>query len=184
MEERKRPQFEKSEVVFSVPTGKLENEPNIKKETDKKILVPGKIIKRLSSDTLNIMVLKQAEELVKRSNIPMGTPSNKNTMPLGMNVPTAVNKDFNIIHKRTGEIIRVKPIFTIGAGEDADFTVRENGFMSRLHAKLRIEGSALLLEDTNSLNGTFLNGKKVEGFIVQMKSGDTFKLANEEFVVQ
>lgn len=197
MEEKKRPQFESSNIVFSVPTGQLEE--NSQKETPAaaKTMIPGKVIKRFSSESLDMMVLKHAEKIVEKSgvlseNIPVTPPSGrtrKSTMPLGMYdggyepVQPPVT-EFNIIHAKTGEVIRVKPVFTIGAGDEADFTVSENGFLSRNHAKLRIEGSALLLEDTNSLNGTFLNGKKIENFTVQIKSGDSFMLANEEFVVK
>jgi hypothetical protein len=46
--------------------------------------------------------------------------------------------------------------FTIGQAEDCDLQLKEDGFVSRRHARLRRENDLLFLEDLGSSNGTLL----------------------------
>ena len=53
-------------------------------------------------------------------------------------------------------------IIKIGKAKDNDF-IANDPHVSRHHARLiREDGGNLLLEDTGSTNGTFVNGKKNE----------------------
>ena len=58
--------------------------------------------------------------------------------------------------------------------EDAGLTI-EDSEMSRKHAVIRPRDDALEIEDLGSLNGTFVNGAKIEG-ATRISGGDTIKL--------
>ncbi len=51
---------------------------------------------------------------------------------------------------------------TIGRGADADVIV-DNTAISRKHALLEVKGGRYILTDIGSLNGTFVNGRKIKG---------------------
>ena len=51
---------------------------------------------------------------------------------------------------------------TIGRSTDADVRI-EDRFASGVHARLYGRGARYYLEDMNSTNGTFLNGRQLEG---------------------
>lgn len=192
MRERERPALEKSDIVFSEPTGKLEDAKN--NNITASVKVKGAACKRLSSESLSKLVLKKAMELIENANLPKElldlrddrpapARNRKQTMPLGAAMYQSP-ASFSLVYRKTGEIIEIKSPFTIGAGTGVDYTVEDSSFMSREHAKLKIEGNALLLEDLGSLNGTFLNGEKINSFTVRINPGDTVKFADEEFIVQ
>jgi ABC transport system ATP-binding/permease protein len=54
---------------------------------------------------------------------------------------------------------------TIGRAEGSDLILSEGG-VSRKHARFFLEDDALLVEDTGSANGTWVDGKRIEGPIV------------------
>lgn len=68
----------------------------------------------------------------------------------------------------------------IGRGTDADVVV-DNTAISRHHASLEFRGGIYLLADLKSLNGTFVNGKKIEG-IVPVTEGDAIQLGKFRLV--
>lgn len=76
-----------------------------------------------------------------------------------------------------------KPVFSIG--KDAlhvNLCINDNTAISRTHAIIRTTQDGVYLEDCNSTNGTFVNGKRVvEGQPVKLTDGAVIKLANEEF---
>jgi pSer/pThr/pTyr-binding forkhead associated (FHA) protein len=49
---------------------------------------------------------------------------------------------------------------TIGRNSDSDITI-DNAGVSAHHAKIIREGDAFIIEDTDSRNGTFVNGRRV-----------------------
>jgi predicted component of type VI protein secretion system len=49
--------------------------------------------------------------------------------------------------------------------------------VSRNHAAIRDQGGSLAIEDLNSTNGTFVNGKRIEAVTV-LRDGDTVRLGN------
>lgn len=67
--------------------------------------------------------------------------------------------------------------FTIGRSETADFQVN-SGRVSREHAAILQEGRAYRLQDLQSTNGTFLNGRRVDE--VPLGDGDLVVLADVE----
>jgi len=57
--------------------------------------------------------------------------------------------------------------------------------ISRTHFKLMIQGGRLYIQDLNSTNGTFVNGRDIRGRgLVELKPGDKVNIANQiEFTV-
>ena len=51
-------------------------------------------------------------------------------------------------------------VTTIGRGSDCDIVI-ENSGVSELHARIRQQGNAILVEDAKSTNGVFVNGQRV-----------------------
>jgi eukaryotic-like serine/threonine-protein kinase len=60
--------------------------------------------------------------------------------------------------------------FLIGRSESAQFCLPEDRYFSRNHCLLEIAPPQCFLRDLNSLNGTFVNGQRVE--TAHLKSGD------------
>ena len=49
--------------------------------------------------------------------------------------------------------------------------------VSRRHAAIRDQGGSLAIEDLDSTNGTFVNGKRIE-VVTVLSAGDTVRLGN------
>lgn len=86
--------------------------------------------------------------------------------------------------KKTGEKIRIrKSVFSIGKDfQEADYAVKDNPLISRLHAVFRCQYGSYYIEDNNSANGTFVNERRLAlGQEACLKSGDRIRIADEEF---
>lgn len=70
---------------------------------------------------------------------------------------------------------------TIGRSTQADITLPSN-HLSRQHAQLRRSGNELVLQDMASMNGTFVNGRRVK--TVPIKPGDQLRFDTFTFVVE
>ena len=66
---------------------------------------------------------------------------------------------------------------TIGRKDDNSIVLKE-GTISGYHAKISFTGGNFFIEDLNSSNGTFINGRQVSSTIIQ--HGDVFKLGGNE----
>ncbi|MCR4614919.1 MAG: DUF6382 domain-containing protein [Clostridiales bacterium] len=89
-----------------------------------------------------------------------------------------------LIRIRTGEKISInKPVFRIGKERSyVDYFILDNTAISRSHANIISSANEYFIEDTNSTNHTFVNGKMInanEKF--KLSNGDSIKLANEDF---
>lgn len=69
----------------------------------------------------------------------------------------------------------------IGRREDADFRIPLTD-VSRKHCRIIKDGTALLLEDLSSSNGTIRNGERVKE--CELEAGDTLQIGPIRFVVQ
>ncbi len=89
-----------------------------------------------------------------------------------------------IIRVKNNERISVdKPVFRIGKERSfVDYFVGDNAYVSRVHANVIQKDGKYFIVDNNSRNHTFVNGEAITSSTeVELHSGDTFKLANEEF---
>jgi DNA-binding response OmpR family regulator len=64
---------------------------------------------------------------------------------------------------------------TLGRGGDCDIVIPEQK-ISRVHLRIRKQATKYLLEDMNSKNGTFLNGKLLESPMM-LREGDEIQIA-------
>ncbi len=99
-------------------------------------------------------------------------------------VPEAFLKDINGITKEPAVQLTAKPLM-IGriAGTDpdhADYFVVEIATIGRRHAVIRYRDFCFWLADQGSVNGTFLNGERIEGER-QLKHGDRVRFHKYEF---
>lgn len=69
---------------------------------------------------------------------------------------------------------------TIGRGPDNDIPV-DNLAVSTYHARVYLEAGRLVVEDLNSLNGTFVNGLRVER--AMLNDGDAIEIGKHHIVV-
>jgi pSer/pThr/pTyr-binding forkhead associated (FHA) protein len=79
------------------------------------------------------------------------------------------------------EILLEKEVYTIGRKEDNDVVI-DNLATSGHHAKLIREGETMYVEDQNSTNGTFINGKRIVKSA--LNNGDVILVGNHtlEFI--
>ncbi|MBP2071019.1 MULTISPECIES: FHA domain-containing protein [Thermoanaerobacterium] len=70
-------------------------------------------------------------------------------------------------------------VTTIGRADDCDI-VMENPYVSSKHAMIRKNGKKFIIQDLNSTNGTYVNGKRVKN-IARIKNNDVIKFGNEEY---
>ena len=72
-------------------------------------------------------------------------------------------------------------IKTIGRAPRADFVV-DAALVSRLHCRLTLDDSGLGVEDLESTNGTWVNGRKVAR--APLLAGDKLKVGRVEFAIR
>lgn len=90
-----------------------------------------------------------------------------------------------LIRESTHQIISVdKPEFRMGKDKNSvDFCVAGNTAISRSHAIIRIRDDRYFIEDQNSTNKTYIDGRAISpGQEVEIFPGARIRLANEEFV--
>ena len=102
------------------------------------------------------------------------------TMLLGSDRGTLEEEQYYLISEEGGRIkiyLSANP-FCIGKEEGCDYVLREP-VISRRHAKILKEGERYFLVDTDSLNGTYLNGRKLAAHTrAEIKSGDRIDFAD------
>lgn len=73
---------------------------------------------------------------------------------------------------------------TVGKGTAADVRIDGNSAISRVHARIGLQGAGFVLEDCGSTNGTLVNGSPVpRGGRAALAPGDRLTLGNEDFSV-
>lgn len=76
-------------------------------------------------------------------------------------------------------------IFRIGNSVDVEGTITINPSISRLHCVIEREDGEYFIEDANSCNGTYMDGKRLQdGEKIHIKNGDKIKLSDMEFAVE
>lgn len=86
-----------------------------------------------------------------------------------------------VIRIKTGEKVEVeKSPFVMGKSSHTDYTIQGNRAISRQHAYILKENGGYFLKDLNSLNHTFMDGKKIQGQM-PLENDVFFYLADEKF---
>ncbi|MBR2766234.1 MAG: FHA domain-containing protein [Blautia sp.] len=69
--------------------------------------------------------------------------------------------------------------------DEADAVITGNGRIGRLHCILSSEGGRYFIQDNRSVNGTVVNGHRLEaGGRAELTNGSRIKLADEEFIFE
>src|SRR6202163_3550511 len=83
-----------------------------------------------------------------------------------------------------GAVLKVIPLgtppVTIGRAPDNNIPI-DNLAVSNYHARVYVEAGSLVVEDLNSLNGSFLNDTRVER--AMLKDGDNILIGKHEIFV-
>lgn len=85
---------------------------------------------------------------------------------------------------KTGERISInKPVFRIGKEKSyVDYFIGDNTAISRSHCNIHCDNGEYFIEDTNSTNHTYVNGKIITSNVkTKLVNGDKVRLANEDF---
>ena len=89
-----------------------------------------------------------------------------------------------LVLKFEGAVLREIPLgtrpVTIGRAPDNDIPV-DNLAVSNYHARIYFEAGSLVVEDLNSLNGSFLNDIRVERAV--LKDGDSILVGKHHILV-
>ena len=91
-----------------------------------------------------------------------------------------------LFHERSGTPVQItKDSFLLGKGNVSDYCISGNTAVSRRHAVIRRKGNDYYLQDEGSTNGSFLNGRKLEGQeTVLLADRDEIVLADERFRIE
>ena len=100
-------------------------------------------------------------------------------------IPTALF-NYYLVRKKTDEVIGFQSNeINIGRSETmCQYVVRNNSTVGRCHAKVVSDGKSCKLVDNGSVNGTYLNGHRLEpGKEYVLQNNDQILLSNEAFSV-
>ncbi len=102
---------------------------------------------------------------------------------VGRNAFDKHKKYARMLQIRTRQTFMInKADFIIGKSEEAaDYAVKDNSVISRQHASIKWNKDNYYIYDLNSVNGTFVNGKKIDGTGTKLSAHDKVVLANETF---
>lgn len=100
----------------------------------------------------------------------------------GRTSPGMNDEKARLIRKKNHQSIAINKMkFLLGKGELADFSVSENKAVSRQHAFILWTKDGYYIYDLDSVNGTFVNGQRVESSGLKLNNKDEILLADECF---
>jgi hypothetical protein len=76
---------------------------------------------------------------------------------------------------RRGEVVPVDTEITIGRGGGCALVVSDDQYASTVHARVFRRGNDLYVDDLESRNGTFVNGKRI-GSTTKLRRGDRIQV--------
>ena len=85
------------------------------------------------------------------------------------------------VRKNEREIPLVSSVYTIGRKPECDISFPDENYIGRTHAKLTVSDK-ITIQDLNSKNGTFVNGKKIDSAIIG--DGDIITFANVDCILR
>ncbi|MCI9662590.1 MAG: FHA domain-containing protein [Lachnospiraceae bacterium] len=88
-----------------------------------------------------------------------------------------------LVRRQGGFTYRIdRDRITVGSGMSADIRIEDNHAVSRSHALIQYVNGEFYIEDNQSKNGSFLDGKRLQpGARELLSDGMVVRLANEEF---
>lgn len=95
-----------------------------------------------------------------------------------------VSEKAYLVRKSAGEKIEItKEEFVIGRGtRRVDYNIFDNMTVSRIHCRIITDKGKFWIEDLGSLNGTSVNGKKLDSFTPEpLEDGSVIKISKEDF---
>lgn len=103
---------------------------------------------------------------------------------------TVLNANVQVKYPKLKRLADMQEVFvnkdSFKIGKDTmynDYFVSNNSAISRRHAEILCENGKYYITDLNSTNHTYVEGNIVSpGYKVELHSGDTIKLADEEFI--
>lgn len=75
-----------------------------------------------------------------------------------------------------------RPLTVIGRRQGSDIVIHDTN-VSRMHAQIKRDGARLIIEDTNSSNGTTVNDERIER-PRELRAGDVIKIGDAVFVFE
>lgn len=110
--------------------------------------------------------------------------SNKPSVTGNKPIKYARPKCATLIRVKTQEAFYIsKPIFKIGSNEVCDVVIKDNTYISRVHASIITKKSHFYLIDRKSTNKTYLNGLVLPCETeIEISSGAKISLADEDFI--
>lgn len=75
-----------------------------------------------------------------------------------------------------------RPLTVIGRRQGSDVVIHDTN-VSRMHAQIKRDGGRLVIEDTNSSNGTIVNDEKIER-PCELQPGDVIRIGDAVFVLE
>jgi hypothetical protein len=76
-----------------------------------------------------------------------------------------------------GAAFAVGPEITVGRAPNCSVSMPDDTFASQLHARVFVRDRAVWLEDLDSTNGTFVNGRRITT-VEQLAKGDRIQIGN------
>ena len=102
-----------------------------------------------------------------------------------MELPEKTLENHHGLYSADGKLLAKvdKASVTIGKKKEEVDVVLEDASVSRMHARILVDGGKLLLEDLNSTNGTFKNGLRMEPYERrELEEGDEIRIGTQELV--
>src|SRR4051812_47644351 len=75
-----------------------------------------------------------------------------------------------------------RPLTVIGRRQGSDIVIHDTN-VSRMHAQIKRDGGRLLIEDTNSSNGTIVNDERIER-PTRLRPGDVIRIGDAVFTFE
>ena len=109
---------------------------------------------------------------------------NDGDQPGGCMPGASIFRHVSLTREKTNETVEIeRTMFRIGRSQSMDYTIRDNGKISRNHVEIITRGSRIFAVDLKSTGGTYLNGRLLYPDVEEeMHDGDCLRLANENFV--
>ncbi len=135
---------------------------------------------RLPSAARSVQKTEDTEEDLEQYTVMLGSGGNADSRA------GAGPKTMYLTRKRTGECTALSgEVIKIGRSSQNAYCVAGNASVGRVHAAIVRRGDICVLKDMGSVNGTSLNGRRLnENEACRLQGGDRIQLADEDFLFE